>query len=170
MKSSIKNKIDEINESFISPDITVEQKEETLEAFRAYRKRIETKRTSKDKLIIQLLQLKYQMNDYLSTGSPNDIYNFGFFLKEYINILNKKDKDFAEEIDIEPSKLSQIINRHRKPNEEFIIRLELHSNKNFPAIMWYKLLEKEKEQEIINDIEIRNQQKKHVKSKLEFSF
>lgn len=158
------------DESFISPESDASQKEETLLAFRDHRKKIEAKRSHEDKLIVRLLQLKYLMEDYLKEGSPNEIYNFGFFLKEYINRIEKKSKDFAREIDIEPSLLSQIINRHRKPNEEFIIRLELHSNKNFPAITWYKLLEKEKEQEIMNDLEIRDEQRKHVKHKLAFSF
>ncbi|MBA3828743.1 MAG: helix-turn-helix transcriptional regulator [Taibaiella sp.] len=169
-KKLTRNSPIEINESFISPELTQAQKEETILSFRQYRQKIELQRSAKDKLIVQLLQLKYLMEDYLSASSHNEAYSFGFFLKEYIERQNKKNKDFANEIDIDPSLLSQIIHSHRKPSEEFIIRLELHSNKNFPAIIWYKLLEKEKEQEIMNDLEIRNLQKKHVKRKLEFSF
>lgn len=160
----------EVTESFISPELTQNQNEENLSALRDYRSKIESKRTQKDKLIVQLLQLKYLMHDYLNNRNSNDIYHFGFFVKEYINRIERKNKEFANEIGIEPSLLSQIINRHRKPSEEFIIRLELHSNKNFPAIIWYRLFEKEREKEIMNDIELRNQLKKDIKHKLEISF
>ena len=95
--------------------------------------------------------------------------NFGFFLKEYIDLLQIKYKDFADNICIKPVELSHYISNRRKPNEELLIRLEIHSNKNIPAIYWYKILEKENEHEIITDVQIRRQEQKKVKNKLAFS-
>ena len=82
----------------------------------------------------------------------------------------KANKLFAKDIDIDETELSQILNSHRHPSEKTIIRLEIHSNKTIPALSWYKLLEKEKEYELENDMEIREKEVKHVKNKLTLKF
>lgn len=51
--------------------------------------------------------------------------------------------------------LSQYINNHRKPKDEFVIRLELHSNGMIPAISWFKVIQKDKEHEIMTSQELR---------------
>ncbi|PSL48707.1 helix-turn-helix protein [Chitinophaga niastensis] len=163
-----KYKPEEIAQSFVFPD-TSGKKEAKLEAFQQFRQKADAKRTEKDKIIAQLLQLKFQIEDYINTEVFNKSQHFGFFLKEYIERLEKKNKEFASEIDIDPTELSQIINKHRAPTEKLIIRLEIHSNKSFPAIMWFKLIEKEKAYELIHDKEIRNRESKHVKQKSAFS-
>ncbi|MGV8091475.1 MAG: hypothetical protein AB2L24_06360 [Mangrovibacterium sp.] len=66
--------------------------------------------------------------------------------------------------------MSQVINRHRKPAEKLIFRLEIHSNRNFPAIMWFKLLEKERVYELLHNRNLIDNEEKHVKQRLEFSF
>ena len=83
--------------------------------------------------------------------------------------MNKKNKDFASDIDIDETELSQILNQHRKPREKIIIRLELHSNKTIPAITWFRLLEKEKEHEILTDNSLRRTESRHVKNRLQLS-
>ena len=50
-----------------------------------------------------------------------------------------------------------------------VIRLELHSNNNIPAITWYRLLEKDKEYQLMSNLRLRKEESKHVKRKLEFS-
>lgn len=169
MKTMKRKNREEVLEVFMTPEMTEEQRQENLEAFRAFRQQAEDKQTSKQRLKARLLQLKYLMEDYLKTNALPDFYDFSFFLQEYINRLDRKNKEFADEINVPETLLSQIINKHRKPNEEFIIRLELHSNKNFPAIMWYRVLEKEREFELMNDMKLRREQSKHVKRRLEFS-
>jgi plasmid maintenance system antidote protein VapI len=160
----------EIAESFVFPnDLNKVQREQSLNSFREWRKGNETNRTTESKLKIQLLQLKFLMEDYIKQVDYKNDYNFSYFLKEYIIRLEKKNKDFAEEIDIDPTELSQIINKHRAPNEKLIIRLEIHSNRNFPAIMWFKLIEKEKVFQLEHDTKLRISENKHVKSRLAFS-
>lgn len=146
------------------------EREAVLSEFRDFRKGISDKQSEKSKTISLLLQLKFLIEDYLNTESFNKNYYFGYFLKEYIARLEKKNKEFAAEIDVDPTELSQVINKHRKPTDKLIFRLEIHSNKNFPALMWFKLLEKERAYEILHNKGIIESEKKHVKRKLRFSF
>jgi plasmid maintenance system antidote protein VapI len=90
-------------------------------------------------------------------------------LKEYIIRLEKKNNKFASEINIDPTELSQVINRRRRPTEKLIFRLEIHSNRNFPALMWFKLLEKDRAYELKHHKEIIDKERKNVKEQLGFS-
>lgn len=113
-------------------------------------------------LHFRLLQLKYQIEDYISKPF-NERYTFGFFLKNYVDVLAIKRYQFAKEISIDETYLSQLINRHRLPSEEIMIRLELHSRNLIKALLWFKLLEKERENEIDTDRSMRAKEKKFVK-------
>jgi len=162
---------EEIAESIVFPGTKDPKgREAELSEFRKFRKKIADKQSEKSKLISQLLQLRFLIEDYLETETFNKNYYFGFFLKEYIIRLEKKNNQFAEEINVNPTELSQIINKHRKPTEKLIFRLEIHSNRNFPALMWFKLLEKERAYELKHNKEIIDSEKKHVKPGLAFSF
>ena len=110
------------------------------------------------------------MEDYVGSNQYQDVLNFGYFLNEYVNRQEKPDKQFAVEIDVKPTVLSQYLNNHRKPTEKFVIRLELHSNGMIPALSWFKLLQKDKEHEIMTNTSIRQEESKHVKNKLEFAY
>lgn len=166
-----KYKPGEIAESFVFPhELNKVERKQSLENFQAWRKKNELNRSAENRLIAQLLQLRFIMEDYLDKNSFKEDYNFGYFLKEYISRLEIKYKEFADEIDVNPTELSQIINRHRPPSEKLIIRLEIHSNKNFPAIIWYKLIEKERTYYLLHNNQLRTLESKHVKSKLNFTF
>lgn len=161
---------EEIAESFVFPaDLKGKEKEQVLTAFRAHRKKISARQSEKTKLIAQLLQLKFMMEDYIKSSSFNRNYYFGYFLKEYILRIEKKNKVFAQEIEVDPTELSQVINRHRKPTEKLIYRLDIHSNRNFPALLWFRIMEKERAFELQQDSSIIESEKKHVKHTLEFS-
>jgi plasmid maintenance system antidote protein VapI len=160
----------EIAGSFVFPGTIKEKgKLEKIEAFQQYRKTFESRQTEKDKLVSKLLQLRFQMEDYIKNDTFTKTHDFSYFLKEYILRLQKKSKEFANEIDVDPTELSQIINQHRQPTEKLIIRLEIHSNKNFPALLWFKLIEKEKAYELVHNKDLRERERRHVKQKLEFS-
>jgi plasmid maintenance system antidote protein VapI len=162
---------EEIAESLVFPGTKdPKERESLLEEFRKYRKKISDKQSDKSKLISQLLQLKFLIEDYLKGDTFNKEYHFGYFLKEYITRIEKKNNQFADEIDVKPTELSQVINKRRKPTEKLIFRLDIHSNKNFPALMWFKLLEKERAYELKHNKGIIDSEKKYVKEKLAFSF
>ena len=92
--------------------------------------------------------------------------SFGYFLKEYIDNLELKRKDFAAQIGIDETLLSQLINGHRLPPDYMSIRLEIYSNNRIPSGHWYKLVTLEKENYIKTDKEIRKKQQKFVRSPL----
>lgn len=162
---------EEIAESIVFPGKEdKKERDAMLSEFREFRKNLSDNQSEEDKTISLLLQLKFLIEDYLITNSFNKNYYFGYFLKEYIARLEKKNKTFAMEIDVDPTELSQVINKHRKPTDKLVYRLEIHSNKNFPALMWFKLLEKDRAYELLHNREMIEKEKKHVKSKLEFTF
>ncbi len=158
----------EPDESFASPVLTDQERKNVLDSVGSYRQKVSEEITVHERQIIQLSQLKYIMEDYVNSSGFNKNYSFGYFLKEYISSLKKKSKEFAEEIDLDPTELSQIINSHRYPGDKLLIRLELHSNRNFPAILWFRLLEKEKGYELLNNSGLRKKEQKHVKHMLTY--
>jgi len=162
---------EEIAESYVfENDLDSSQRAQSLEIFRNWRKNNESNRSSKSKIITKLLQLKFVMEDYILREEYKKDFDFSYFLVQYIDRLEIKKKEFANQIDVDPTELSQIINRHRSPSEKFIIRLEIHSNKNFPALFWFKVIEKEKIFQLQNDTNLRVSESKHVKPKLDFTF
>jgi plasmid maintenance system antidote protein VapI len=108
------------------------------------------------------------MEDYLK-GVHKEEYSFGHFLKRYVEVIGKLNKDFADDIGIKHTELSQLINNHRSPAEKIIVRLELHSGNVIPALLWMKVADKQREHVINTDKTIRQEQSSHVKNRLEFS-
>jgi plasmid maintenance system antidote protein VapI len=157
----------ELSDAFVfRTKLSAKEKKESDAYLHEVRKKERGKMTAGQLLLSRLLQLKYQMEDYLTQDTYDMTHSFGFYLREYVNSLNKKNKEFARDIDIEETELSQILNNHRKPSEKIIIRLEIHSGKTIPAITWYRLLEKEREHEILTNTIIRKNEGKHVKNRL----
>ncbi|MBI3235800.1 MAG: hypothetical protein HYZ42_17480, partial [Bacteroidetes bacterium] len=86
------------------------------------------KNLSKDQIIrAKLLQLKLKMEEYIKEPVYDKRNYFSEFLESYIDIIYSKRSVFAKDIDIAPVSLSQVINNHREPKEEFIMRLMIHS-------------------------------------------
>ena len=161
---------EEIAESFVFPGPKDPKgREALLETFRQHRKKVSVKQSAKTRLISQLLQLKFLIEDHIKSDKFNKDYSFGYFLKEYITRLEKKNNQFADEINVDPAELSQVINKRRRPTEKLIFRLEIHSNRNFPALMWFRLLEKDRAYDLKHHKEIIDKEKKNVKGKLGFS-
>lgn len=157
----------ELAESFVfRAKLSGKQKKETDRELAEARKKTREKSHPNDALLLRLLQLKYQMEEYSSNAPFDANRSFGFFLRAYLKSLDKKNKDFASDIDIDETELSQILNMHRKPSEKIIIRLEIHSNKTIPAITWFRILEKEKEHDIVTNTIMRKNEGKHVKNRL----
>lgn len=157
----------ELAEAYIYPvTLTPAQKKEAGKQLKAARAKVQSEMTAEDKLTSDILQLRFQLEDYLNNEKFDPKLKFSYFLKAYVQLLNKKRKVFAREINIDETELSQLINDHRHPSENIIIRLELHSNKAIPAIAWYKLIEREKEHYIITNKTIRKQEEKHVSNRL----
>ena len=119
----------------------------------------------KENLYLFLVRLKYKMQDYC-LGKTKTVASFGKFLAEYIKVVEKKNKDFAADINLTEVELSQLLNKHRDPSEKILIRLELHSGNRIPALLWYKVVKKEREYEIQNNIALRKRESKFVKNRV----
>lgn len=118
----------------------------------------------------KLMALKLQMEDYLKKTVPRENHSFTSFLSTYIDIIYDKRASFAQDINITPVSLSQIINNHREPKEEFMLRLMLHSELTYKGIcdfqkrMWYEVYYHEKVCDLIaHQNEWKNSETKHVK-------
>jgi plasmid maintenance system antidote protein VapI len=122
----------------------------------------------KSEIYNQLLELKAHLLKYIESNRFEEKLSFGYFLNEYIRHQKKTDAQFAIEIGVADAAISQYINNRRKPTQKFMIRLELHSNSIFRAIDWFKLLQKEKEWEIITDQNLRIQESNYVRKRLKF--
>ncbi|GEP93539.1 hypothetical protein SAMN05660909_05445 [Chitinophaga terrae (ex Kim and Jung 2007)] len=166
-----KHSPDEIADAHIlSRDLSEKERAEILREFGEEKKKAISNLSNEKRILSAILQLRFEIEDYLKKSVYNKEISFSFFLKEYISRLQLKNKDFAEQIGLEPSELSHILSSHRKPNDKVLIRLELHSNKNIDALLWYKILEKDKEYELSTNYRLREEERPHVKQYFSFSF
>jgi transcriptional regulator with XRE-family HTH domain len=98
----------------------------------------------------RLLQLKLRMEEYLQNEEYSNYSFFTSFLTDYIDTIYEKRTLFAEDMKITPVSLSQILNNHRDPNEEFLLKLLQHSELtfkkffDFPKEIWFKVYYYEK--------------------------
>jgi plasmid maintenance system antidote protein VapI len=154
----------------ISPQrLTKQQQKEAASQLANVRAVSQKEMTDADRMVANLLQLRFQLEDYIGNEKFNADKTFGFFLKGYLLVIQKKRNEFAAEISIHETLLSQLINNHREPDENIIIRLELHSNNTIPAAYWYRLVKKQKEHTIQTDQKLRKREKKFVKKQLSVS-
>lgn len=156
---------DDLDDIFIHPvKLTKQQQKEAALQLAEARRHTQASMKADDVLRAELLRLRLRIEDYISGKLYDPELNFGYFLKEYVRIQNKKNKDFAAEISIENAMLSNYINQHRPPPDYITVRLEIHSNKIVPAEYWYRLVEKERVHFIKTDKALRKEQQKFVQS------
>ncbi|RBL88326.1 hypothetical protein [Chitinophaga flava] len=170
LKGLTKKKLADIGDNYVlteklSPGQEALARKQLAEA----RKRTQAEMSEREKLIANLLQLKFRLEDYINNKEFDEQKTFGYFLKEYLQLIHKKRNEFAAEIDIHETLLSQLINNHRSPSDNIMIRLELHSNNSIPATYWYKLVEKQKEHYIGTNKELRKAEKKFVRNRIKVS-
>lgn len=126
------------------------------------------KTSENQRLYAEILRLKYQIEDYLKYGKYEDRYSFGAFLRKYLTILDRKQKDFAQEINLHPTKLNQILNDRLDVNVALVYRLEKHSGGLITATDWWNLHAKKIEAGILFDRAAREAEGKNVKRALVF--
>lgn len=125
------------------------RKANTAEIMKARSARLK-QRSSYDVKLAKLMQLKLQMEEYLKTPKYEEEFSFSNCLATYVDIIYDKRKNFAHDISIKPLMLSQVINNHREPQEKFILRLIVHSEKSFKPVgkfdqsTWHNIYFKEK--------------------------
>lgn len=159
----------ELAESFVFRTKVAPEEQTILDRdLAAARNTLRDKTTSQQRNKAALLQLRFQMEDELQSSGFDAAKSFAVFLRRYIKLNYTAYKDFASDIGINVTELSQILNNHRSPSENTIIRLELHSNNFIPAKIWFRLLEKERLHELESNMLIREREAQYVKRKLKF--
>ncbi len=155
-----------------SHGLTDSEKKQADQNLLKFRKRRLGEYSEKDELFSRLMQLKYKIEDFVS--SPLDESNvtigmsFGAFLAQYIKLLNRKQEDFAAEIDIHPTKLSRIINNRDEPKPRLFYRLEIHCGHTISAVTWWKSFIKMREKKLVEDLDSQRKEATHVKNSLQF--
>lgn len=160
---------EEIADAVILPvRLSAKQKKEADKQLAEHRAKRRAEMSDEEKLNLKLLQLKFQLENYIKDDHYNAQFTFGYFLEQYLELTNRKKKEFAKDIQIHETLLSQIINNRRDPNESIMIRLEIHSNNVIPAIDWFKLLEKEKGHQIHTNRSLREKEARYVSAAIKF--
>ena len=160
---------EEMVDSFVfENNLSISEIEEAANELQNAREKNKKQLTEKQQLLAKVMQLRFLMEDYISSNSYVQEKSFSSFLKKYITINYTNSKNFADDIQITETELNSFINKSSIPSKKIIVRLELHSNNAIPALYWYKLLEKENENDLQMDQAIRNQEMKFVKNRLIF--
>lgn len=155
--------LEEIADAIVFPvELTPEQQKEAKEELAKARKKGQEEMSEETRIELKLLSMRFRIEDYINKKDFDPTQTFGSFLKKYADIFNVKRKDFASQISIDESLLSQLINEHRMPPEYVAIRLEIHSNNIIPANYWFKLVEKQREHQLITDKSLRKREDKYV--------
>jgi hypothetical protein len=159
---------EEIAEAFVFPsDLSESEEKESLLLLNEARAKARAAMTAEQKMNLQLLQLKFLMEDYVKSDKYDENYSFSSCLRKYIKLNYHANKDFAGDIHLKDTELSQILNNHRLPNENTVVRLEIHSSNVISASLWLKISQKEKEHKLKNNTELRKQQSKFVRNHLQ---
>lgn len=130
----------------------VSKKERTADGKALMEARLERmKNLSEDQIITaKLLQLKLRMEEFIKNPVNKNENFFTHFAQIYIDTLYSKRVHFATDIGITPTRLSQVLNNHREPKEDFILRLIIHSEKTYKKIcpfskeIWFQVYFHEK--------------------------
>lgn len=98
----------------------------------------------------KLLQLKLKMENYIQKPVYENHNYFTEFLTTYIDAIYSRRNNFAKDINITPVRLSQVLNKHREPQEAFMLKLMIHSEKTYENVcqfhkkIWFQVYYHEK--------------------------
>ena len=158
---------DELAASFVfKSQQTKSAKRNDSQAIRNLKKTKMSTSNETNEILSSLLRFRFKIEDYLNAAEFDQSLTFSACLKEYIQLIKKKQKEFASDINMQQTELSQILNKHRKPPHGFVVRLSIHSNGTIPAQYWNKILDKENEFELMNDPKVWDIEGRNVLRKL----
>lgn len=120
--------------------------------------------TEEDRLLSDIMKLRFNIENYLSTDGFSFEKTFGKYLEEYISILKKSRKEISEDLSIHYTKLSRIVNDKEEPNIELTYRLGKHSGNLIKAKLWWQLIIKKQAFILLKDNETRKKEEAKVKT------
>lgn len=122
-----------------SSNLTDAEKKADKDALLKVREARFRRRSESEMRLARLMQLKYQIEEYLNQSTRYQSSQFVNFLSTYIDILYSKQKDFAADISVKPIVVSHILNKHREPSDVFLYRLSLHAQDSFEGLGDFKM-------------------------------
>lgn len=156
----------QLAESHIFPAaLTEKEKQETSTSLQKVLSQKRAIISSEDERTLTLMQLRFQIEEYLNGDHFDSEKTVGFFLAAYIRILGKKQKSLASEINISATELNHYVKNSRNLPMEIMVRLELHSLGIIPAEDWLGLISKQKFYQLKTNQSLREQQRKFVTAK-----
>jgi transcriptional regulator with XRE-family HTH domain len=162
---------EEIAAGYVLPvSLTSEEQKEANQELAAARLKRRSTMSEGKRRYNRVMQLKARLEDYVNNSAYKADFTFGYFLQEYLQLQNKKQNEFAKEININSTVLNQYIHDHRVPNENIFVRFEIHSGELIKAVDLLRLVDKEKEYQINHDLDLRKKEAQYVSKKLEFAF
>ena len=102
-------------------------------------------RTKERNNLIELMALKFKMEDYLRSDIKQSIL-VGDFLKEYLAAFEIRQNKFADYIGVRPSNLSKLIKGERSLNHELTLVLSKIFNND--PMLWLDVQDKNKLNEL----------------------
>lgn len=160
---------DEIAESFVISETDAVKEEEAQYAISQYRKERLNQMSGHEKMVAQVMSLKFQIIEYVAEDSFSFQKTFGSFLLKYIQALGRSRKKISKELGLHYTKLSRIINDREEPSIELCYRLEKHSGGLINVLNWWKLIKKKEEFILSQDIELKREEQKKVSNSLTVS-
>jgi len=158
---------EEIADSMLIPADLTEQESKVLEEeMRAIRMQKLRETSEEDRILSDVMRLRFQIQDYIEKGAFDFEKTFGKYLEEYIRIVKKNRREIADDLSVHYTKLSRIVNDREEPNVELCYRLEKHSGELIRAELWWKLIIKKQAFIISKDEDTRREEQKKVKNHL----
>ena len=160
---------EEIVENFVFNDDSLSEEEQRKadKEFRELRLSRLKNMTESEILYGNLMKLKLRIRSYLAENKYQEEYTFSNQLKLYSQLINKSNKEFAEDLGIHQTKFSRIVNGKENPNIDLMYRLEEHSSGEIPAHHWWRLYSLELEHKIKTDLERKIAESKKVKNPIQ---
>lgn len=147
----------------IPADLTSEEQIQASEQMLAFRAKLLEQQTEADRIDSDLLRLRFLMENYIKQEGFSEEHTFNKYFEEYLRIIKKTKKKLAEDLDVHYTRLSRVLNDQEEPNLELIYRLEAHSGKTIPAVLWWKLTTKRQEYRIKQDQKMRAREAARIK-------
>lgn len=157
----------ELAETFVFRNkLKAKEKAEADDALRTLREKAIANMSEGQKLTMNLLSLKYQMEDYIKATNYDAENTFGNYIKRYAKTIQRKNYELANDLGVDETRFSQIVNSHLLPSEKLVYRLEYHCNNIIPGMLWLAVLHKDVEQKALQDTATRAAEYKSVKKHL----
>lgn len=152
MNENIKDKL-----SHIASHIPTEEEENKLINF------IQQKKNERSESELQRDRIiSFRMNLLSYLENDNEQKTVGYFLIEYLKAINIKKRDFAQQLNIHYTKLSNILHDRVNINNEIAFKLEVHSK--ISAYYWIKIKQKQELYALLQTKELKQKAYQNVYS------